>query len=145
MYLYCGYKYTRPCVIDRIWGLKPRWSCLISFALVRSTWVTSYLITNVYTLLNRLYGKWTHLCWFLFPLEFTLYFPVYGLYCYFWHDCTFVSESTWCRNIRTVKNIAYRYKYKLKHSPWFVLPQYMIDCRLHMNLEWSCFRWLYIE
>ena len=77
------------------------------------------------TLLNRLYGEWTHPCWYLFPLEFTLYFPVYGLYCYFWHDCTLVSDSTWCRNISTVKNIAYRYK----HGPWFVLPQYMIDCR----------------
>ena len=52
-------------------------------------------------------------------------FPVYGLYCYFWHDCTPVSDSTWCRNIRTLKNIAYPFK----HGPWFVLPQYMIECR----------------
>ena len=77
------------------------------------------------TLLNRLYGEWTHPCWYLFPLEFTLYFPVYGLYCYFWHDCTPVSDSTWCRNIRTLKNIAY----PCKHNTWFVLLQYMIECR----------------
>ena len=77
------------------------------------------------TLLNRLYGEWTHPCWYLLPLEFTLYFPVYGLYCYFWHDCTPVSDSTWCRNVRTLKNIAY----PRKNGPWFVLPQYMIECR----------------
>ena len=77
------------------------------------------------TLLNRLYGEWTHQCWYLFPLEFTLYLHVYGLYCYFWHDCTPVSDSTWCRNIRTLKNIAYPYK----QCPWLVLPQYMIWCR----------------
>ena len=68
------------------------------------------------TLLNRLYGEWTHPCWNLFPLECTLYFPVYGLYCYFWHDCTPVSDFTCSRNIRTVKNIAYHYK----HGLWFV-------------------------
>ena len=44
------------------------------------------------TLLNRMYGEWTHPCWYLFPLESTLYFPVYGpvllfltwLYTRFW-------------------------------------------------------------
>ena len=76
------------------------------------------------TLLNRLYGEWTHPCWYLFPLEFTLYFPVYGLYCYFWHDCTPISDSTWCRNIRIMKNIAYHNK----HGLWSVLPQYMKYC-----------------
>ena len=35
--LYCGYEYTMPCVINRIWGLKTtmttsQWQCLISFA-----------------------------------------------------------------------------------------------------------------
>ena len=45
----------------------------------------SVTVTSI-TLLNRLYGEWTHPCWYLFPLEYTLYFPVYGLYCYFWLD-----------------------------------------------------------
>ena len=35
--LYCSYKYTRSCMINRIWGIKTtmttcEWSCLISFA-----------------------------------------------------------------------------------------------------------------
>ena len=74
--------------------------------------VSSIWISPI-TLLNRLYGEWTHPCWYLFHLEFTLYFPVYGLYCYFWHDCTPVSDSTWCRNIRTLKNKTY----PCKHGP----------------------------
>ena len=34
--LYCRYDYTKPCMINRIWGLKQltsgEWTCLISFA-----------------------------------------------------------------------------------------------------------------
>ena len=35
--LYCRYEYTKPCVINCIWGLKTtmtsgEWTCLISFA-----------------------------------------------------------------------------------------------------------------
>ena len=97
----------------------------LSISFMGSTPNTRWFYIFLLALLNRLYGECLHPCWYIFPLEFTLYFPVYGLYCYFWHDCTPVSDSTWCRNIRTLKNIAYPYK----HGPWFVLSQYMIECR----------------
>ena len=78
------------------------------------TRVVILYLYSFYTLLNQLYGRWTHPCWYLFPLESTLYFPVYGLLLLF---LTWLYTRFWLYVLQKHPYCAKKHSQSLKTRP----------------------------